>query len=115
MHPFRSFSRIFLPAALLPSLALAVPTAVNDTFTTPEDVAAGSAAVDVINANFEPGGGAPAFTLPNAGDTPQTLRVTSLPPNGTLKLGAANVVVNQDIPAAQLGTLNVIRGAARPF
>ena len=61
MHPFRSLSRIFVPAALLPSLALAVPTAVNDTFTTPEDVAAGSAAVEVINANFEP-----AFTLPNA-------------------------------------------------
>ncbi len=66
MHPFRSLSRIFGPAILLPSLALAVPVAVNDTFTTPEDTAAGSSAVNILNATFEAGTGAPAFTLPNA-------------------------------------------------
>ena len=66
MHPLRSLSRIFVPAVLLPSLALAVPVAVNDTFTTPEDVAAGSSAVSILNATFEAGSGAPAFTLPNA-------------------------------------------------
>ena len=51
---------------LVPLLAAgllhAAPTAVNDAFTTLEDVAAGSAEVNVINPTFEPGA---------AGVTPQ--------------------------------------------
>ncbi|MDB6071596.1 MAG: outer rane adhesin like protein, partial [Verrucomicrobiales bacterium] len=46
--------------------AVAVPVAVNDAFTTPEDVPAGSVAVGLLNADFEGGGGAVSFTLPNA-------------------------------------------------
>ena len=41
----------------------------------------------------------------STGDVLATVRVTSLPANGTLKLSGGNVSVNQDIPRAQLGNL----------
>jgi hypothetical protein len=46
------------------------------------------------------------FADPNAGDTLQTVRITSLPTNGTLRLGAATIsTVPTDVPRANLGTL----------
>ena len=46
------------------------------------------------------------FSDADAGDTLQTLRITSLPANGTLKLGAATIsTVPTDIPRANVGTL----------
>ena len=46
------------------------------------------------------------FTDADAGDTLQILRITSLPANGTLKLGAAMIsTVPTDIPRANIGTL----------
>ena len=62
MHPTRFKSRISLILASLTTSLFAVPTAVDDSFTTPEDVAAGNSAVTVINANFD--ASASAFTLP---------------------------------------------------
>ncbi len=54
-------------ALLLTTLtASAVPTAVPDNYSTPEDTLAGNTAVEVINAGFEDGGGGVTFTLPNA-------------------------------------------------
>ncbi len=54
MHPPISPVRFAACFAALASAVMAVPTAVDDSFTTPEDTAAGSSAVDLINANFEP-------------------------------------------------------------
>lgn len=46
---------------------LAIPVAVNDSYTTTEDTPAGSVAVGVFSADFEAGGsGVPSFTLPNS-------------------------------------------------
>lgn len=42
------------------------------------------------------------------GDTLANVRIQTLPANGTLKLGSANVTVNQVIDAAQLGTLSFV-------
>ncbi|HEX2748144.1 MAG TPA: Ig-like domain-containing protein, partial [Verrucomicrobiales bacterium] len=66
MHSPTSTPRLLLAAVLLPSLIYAVPTAVDDTFSTQEDVPAGNSAVNLINAAFE----APAstFTLPATWD-----------------------------------------------
>ncbi len=51
---------------LMTLTASAVPTAVPDSYTTPEDTPAGNTAVDVINTGFEGSGGGITFTLPNA-------------------------------------------------
>lgn len=42
------------------------------------------------------------------GDDMVNVRIQSLPANGTLKLGSANVTLNQVIDAAQLGTLSFV-------
>ena len=67
MPPLSPALRYVGAALLLTTLtASAVPTAVPDSYTTPEDTPAGNTAVEVINAGFEGGGGGIAFTLPNA-------------------------------------------------
>ncbi len=42
------------------------------------------------------------------GDTLSKIRIETLPPNGTLKLGAANVTPNQQIPANNLDDLDFV-------
>ena len=67
MHPLSPLLFLITAAFFLTSLtAPAVPLAVNDNFTTPEDTPAGSSAAEVINAGFEGGGGSVPFILPNA-------------------------------------------------
>jgi hypothetical protein len=46
-----------------------------------------------------------AFTDPDAGDSLQKIRITSLPPHGVLSLGGTAVSVNQEIATAQIGSL----------
>ncbi|MES2708277.1 MAG: Ig-like domain-containing protein [Verrucomicrobiota bacterium] len=50
---------------LIPLAAWAVPVAVNDSYSTPEDTPVGSAAVELVNATFDNTGGGAAFDLPN--------------------------------------------------
>ena len=47
-----------------------------------------------------------SFTDSDAGDHRQTIKITSLPSHGTLRLNHTAVTVNQEIPAAPLGTLS---------
>ncbi len=84
MHPFRSLSRIIALPALLPSLALAVPTAVNDTYSTPEDVAVSGnmSSAPLLVTGFEAGAG--GFTLPANWDYLDTIpaAATTYPVDG---------------------------------
>lgn len=50
----------------IPLTAPAVPTAVNDIYTTLEDTLAGTSEVEVIRADFQGSAGGVSFTLPNA-------------------------------------------------
>jgi len=54
---------------------------------------------------FAAGDFAGAFTDPDAGDSLQKIKITSLPGHGTLTLNSTAVTVNQEIAAAQIGTL----------
>ena len=54
---------------------------------------------------FAAGDFAGTFTDPDAGDSLQKVKITSLPGHGTLMLNSAPVSVDQEIPAAQIGTL----------
>ncbi len=70
MSPLPSTLRHLLAAALLPAFpAAAAPSAVNDSFTTPEDTPAGSAPATLLNATFDGGTGGIDFALPNAWET----------------------------------------------
>ena len=67
MLPLSPAFRYVGAALLLTTLtASAVPTAVPDNYTTPQDTPAGNTAVDVINTGFEGSGGGITFMLPNA-------------------------------------------------
>jgi uncharacterized delta-60 repeat protein len=46
-----------------------------------------------------------AFTDPDAGDSLQKIKITSLPTHGVLTLNSTPVTVNQEIPVGQIGTL----------
>ncbi len=46
-----------------------------------------------------------AFTDPDAGDSLQKIKITSLPSHGTLSLGGTAVTLNQEMATAQIGTL----------
>jgi len=46
-----------------------------------------------------------AFADPDAGDSLQKIKITSLPSQGVLRLNGTAVTVNQEITAAQIGTL----------
>jgi len=54
---------------------------------------------------FAAGDFAGAFTDPDAGDSLQKVKITSLPGHGTLTLNSTPVTVNQEVPVAQIGTL----------
>ncbi len=69
------------------------PTTANNSVTTPEDTP------------FTFGGGSFPFSDVDAGDTLQSVKITSLPSVGSLTLGGVAVSVNQVIPTASLGTL----------
>ncbi len=60
--------------------------------------------------NFTAGQFTGAFSDPN-GDSLARIRVTSLPANGILRVGAAPVAVNDEILAANLGNLNFLPAA----
>jgi VCBS repeat-containing protein len=62
MHPPKSVSLVLISAVVFPSLVCALPTAVDDTFNTQEDVAAGNAAVNLVNSTFDPP--ASTFVMP---------------------------------------------------
>jgi hypothetical protein len=76
------------PVNLPPTLSNVSPPAVNE-----------DALHTFAVSQFSPG-----FNDPN-GDAIATVRITSLPTNGVLKLSNINVTLNQDIAAAQLGNL----------
>jgi uncharacterized delta-60 repeat protein len=46
-----------------------------------------------------------AFTDPDAGDSLQKIKITSLPTHGVLALNSTPVTVNQEIPVGEIGTL----------
>jgi hypothetical protein len=46
-----------------------------------------------------------AFTDPDAGDSLQKIKITSLPSHGVLRLNGTAVTLNQEIATAQIGTL----------
>ena len=48
-----------------------------------------------------------SYSDPNS-DALTSVRIISLPANGTLKVGAANATVGQDVPAASLGTITFV-------
>ena len=56
---------------------------------------------------FAAGDFAGAFADPDAGDSLQKVKITSLPGHGVLTLGSTPVTVNQEVPVAQIGTLDV--------
>ena len=71
------------------------PIVSNVSKSTNEDITLGFAAAD-----FTPG----SYSDAN-GDALTTVRITSLPANGVLKLSGVNVTLNQDIPIANIGNL----------
>ncbi|MCL5735096.1 MAG: discoidin domain-containing protein, partial [Actinobacteria bacterium] len=54
---------------------------------------------------FAAAGFAGAFSDPDAGDSLQKIKITSLPTQGVLTVNGAAVTVNQEVPVAQIGTL----------
>ncbi len=86
-----TFGIVLKYAASLP------PTVTNVSKSATEDVAVAFAAADFTG----------NYTDPN-GDPLTIVRITSLPPNGVLKLSNVNVTLNQDIPIANIGNLTYI-------
>ena len=82
------------------------PTSANNTVTTPEDTPFTFASTDF------------PFTDVDAGNTLQSVKITSLPAAGSLTLSGVAVTVNQVIPVASLGNLSfapALNGNGSPY
>lgn len=112
MHPSRLFARISAAVAVFTSAALAVPTAVNDAYTTPEDVTVSGNPVDtvILSATFDAGAG---NTLP----LPALWDYTDTIPAGTTAYPVDEESVSWRMPAFDKTTssIGIWKSAAMPL